>query len=180
MTTGNRFTLRAQLTLVPPSMFGPPEFIHTDMRNTETPAVIGLEDGRLVWVPFELGALYYRHSLTSHAGLLRDLVNPLLGRRQLETDAHPLVEVTLMRQQGRVLVHLVNLSGHSQTGYFAPVPMRGIRVELEGDFGEAEALKAGHLLAVSQSGGRSSFFVPELMDYELVALTRMGTSGVRK
>ena len=170
----------AALTLVPPSMFGPPEFIHTDMKDTDTPAVVMLENGSVVWVPFELGALYYRHSLTAHAGLLRDLANPLLGRRQLETDAHPLVEVSLMRQQGRTLVHLINLSGHSQTGYFPPVPMRGIRVEVEGEYGAAVTLRAGHPVAVSRTGGRTFFVLPELKDYELVALTRLGTAGVRK
>lgn len=170
----------AALTLVPPSMFGPPEFIHTDMKETRTPAVLTLEGGRVVWVPWELGALYYRHSLTSHAGLLRDLLDPLLGARQLTTDAHPLVEISLMRQKGRTLVHLVNLSGHSQTGYFEPVPMGPVRVELEGEYVSAEALRAGGKLEVKRAGGRTSFTVPRLEDYDLVALTRMGEAGVRK
>lgn len=170
----------APLTLVPPSMFGPPEFIHTDMKDTDTPAVLALENGSVVWVPFELGALYYRHSLTAHAGLLRDLVNPLLGRRQVETNAHPLVELSLMRQQGRTLVHLVNLSGHSQTGYFEPVPMAGIRVSVEGEYASAAALRGGTTVAVTREGGRTTFIVPRLGDYELVALTRMGEAGVRK
>ena len=50
------------------------------------------------------------------------------------TNAHPLVEITLMEQDGRKLVHLINVSGHSQTGYFTPVPMRDITLEVAGDF----------------------------------------------
>jgi hypothetical protein len=49
-------------------------------------------------------------------------------KRQLRTSAHPLVEMTLMRQANRTLLHLVNLSGHSDTAYFDPLPMSGIRV----------------------------------------------------
>ena len=133
-----------------------------------------------MWVPWELGALYYRHSLTSHAGLLRDLLEPMLGARQLTTDAHPLVEMSLMKQKGRTLVHLVNLSGHSQTAYFEPVPMARIRVEVEGEYTAAKALRAGVSLPVKRAGGRTSFVVPGLKDYELVTLTRLGEAGVRK
>ena len=78
--------------------------------------------------------MYYRHSLPAHAGLFRDVVDRLNPRRQLRTDAHPLVEMTLMRQGGRTLLHLINLSGHSQTGYFPPVPMRDIHIEVAGEF----------------------------------------------
>ncbi len=42
-----------------------------------------------------------------------------------------------MRQGSRRLVHLVNLSGHSQTAYFAPVPMSGIEVRIEGKYTSA-------------------------------------------
>lgn len=170
----------APLTLTPPSMFGPPEFIHTDMRDTATPALLSLENGAVTWIPFELGTLYYRHSLTAHAGLLRDVVNSLLPRRQLTTNAHPLVEMSLMRQGERTLLHMINLSGHSQTGYFAPVPMGGIEVSLEGEFSGAAALRSGQTLPVVRAGGRTSFKAPSLADYELVILTRTGTAGVRK
>jgi hypothetical protein len=54
--------------------------------------------------------------------------------RQLTTTAHPLVEVSLMNQNERTLVHLISLSAHSQTGYFSPIAMKGITVSLVGGF----------------------------------------------
>lgn len=163
----------APLTLVPPSMIGPPEFIHLDMRETTTPGVVRrpFGSGEAVWFPWDLGGLYYRHSLPAHAGLFRDTLNTLLPRRQVVTDAHQLVELTLQRQ-GRILqLHLVNLSGHAQTGYFPPVPMSGLVFEVEGRFRRARTLRTPAALPVRANGaGRTAFTVPRLADYECVVL----------
>ena len=86
------------LTLVPPSMIGPPEKIHVDMRDTTTPGIVYRDVGKgsVTWIPWEAGSMYYRHSLPAHAGLFRDALNRLYPKRQLKTNAHPLVEMTLM------------------------------------------------------------------------------------
>jgi len=160
------------LTLVPPSMIGPPEKIHVDMKDTAIPGVVTVKigTGAVTWVPWELGALYYRHSLPAHAGLFRDLLDQLDPRRQLKTDAHRLVGMTLMRQEGRTLVHVINLSGQSQTGYFPPVPMRDIHVELWGDFKSARAIRNPAALQLTKQGGYTGFTIPALADYELAVI----------
>lgn len=158
----------AALTLIPPSMFGPPEFIHTDMKETQTPALASRDGGKSLWLPFELGSMYYRLSLPAHAGLIRDVLRELLPQRQLVTDAHPLVETTLMQQGGRTLVHLINLTGHSQTGYFPPLRTGPVRIEVEGEFRTAQTLRARTQLQVKRAGRRSSVSLPSLDDYELI------------
>ena len=162
----------ALLTLVPPSMFGPPEFIHIDMKDTDTTAIVfrRLGKGTVTWIPWNLGGMYYRHSLPAHAGLFRDLLNRILPQRQLRSNAHPLVEMTLMRQRRRTLLHLINLSGHSQTGYFAPIPMSGIRVQVAGAFKTAKTLRTPRSLTVRVNQGYSEFTIPQLSDYELVVI----------
>jgi len=160
------------LTFIPPSMIGPPEKIHTDMKETTKPGLVRSQigKGRLVWVPWDLSVLYYKHSLPAHAGILRDLIADLMPERQIVTNAHPLVEMSLMRQGNRTLLHLINLSGHSQTAYFEPLPMRDIEVKLAGKFLKATAIRNRAALAVTDSGGRSRFVLPELKDYELIVL----------
>jgi hypothetical protein len=160
------------LSLVPPSMIGPPEKVHVDIQDTTTPAIVtkSLGQGTVTWLPWELGALYYRHSLLAHAGLFRDVVDQLYPQRQLKTNAHPLVELTLMQQAGRTQLHFINLSGHSQTAYFPPVPMREIRVELRGAFHTARAVRHPMDLKIRLHGGYSEIILPELLDYELVVL----------
>ena len=68
----------ASLTLVPPSMFGPPEFVHIDMHDTNIPAIVTREVGKgtVTWLPWNLAAIYYRLSLPAYAGLLRDMLRP--------------------------------------------------------------------------------------------------------
>jgi hypothetical protein len=163
---------RPALTLIPPSMIGPPEFIHIDMKDTETPAIATerIGKGTVVWIPWNLGGLYYRLSLPAYAGLFRDVFNTLDPNRQIQTNAHPLVEMSLMRQGARTLLHLINLSGHSETGYFAPLAMDTIRVRVAGSFHSAKTVRSPGALAVRASQGYTEFTVPRLSDYELVVL----------
>ena len=161
------------LTFIPPSMYGPPELVHVDWKDTESPGLILKQagNGKVAWLPWNLGQLYYMHSSEAHAAIMRDLIDHMLPRgRQLKTNAHPLVAITLMKQGERHLVHLVNVSGHSQTGYFQAIPMSGIRVQVKGSFRTARAVYAGTNLRISQSGGYSEFNVPPLGEYELIDL----------
>lgn len=163
------------LTLIPPSMFGPPEKVWVDKVETDAPGLLlsKLGEGHVAYVPWDIGGMYYRHSSEAHAGLVTDLIDSLLPQgRQLKTDAHPLVEITVMRQprRNRALVHLVNLSGHSQTGYFAPVAMRDIRLELAGEFRSARSATLNKSLPVKRDGRYGRFSVPMLDGYEVVIL----------
>lgn len=164
---------KSPVTFIPPSMFGPPELVHVDWKDTDAPGLI-LQDygkGKVAWLPWDIGALYYLHSSQAHAGLLRDLIDHLLPRgRQVKTNAHPLVEISLMRQKDRHLLHLINISGHSQTGYFDAVPMNDIRVQVAGEFRSAKALRAGKDLTVRRAGDHTEFTLPALGQYELVEL----------
>jgi len=80
------------------------------------------------------------------------------------------VELSLMRQNGRTLLHLINLSGHSQTGYFSPIPMTDIHVEIAGHFRSARTLRSPGEIRIQARDGYATFTVPRLRDYELVVL----------
>jgi hypothetical protein len=165
----------APLTLIPPSMFGPPEKVHIDRVETNKPGLLlkDIGEGRLAYLPWDVGGLYYRHSSPGHAGLVADLVDHLLPRaRLLKTNAHPLVEITVMRQsaRNRTLVHFVNVSGHSSTGYFAPVEMRDIDVQVAAGFSRARSVGLNRELPVSRQGGHGRFTLPALQQYDVVVL----------
>lgn len=162
----------ASLTLIPPSMIGPPEFVHVDMKDTDKPGIVSkhVGSGEVVWIPWDLGALYYHESLPAHAAVFQDLMNRLNPNRQLRTNAHPLVEMTLMHQQDRNLLHLINMTGQSQTGYFDPLPMRNIQIEVAGEFTRAETVRNASKIPVHAHGGYTQITIPELNDYELVVL----------
>ena len=163
------------LTLIPPAMFGPPEKVWVDKRETDVPGML-LADygkGRVAWIPWDIGGMYYRLSSEGHARLLADLVDHLLPRgRQVKTSAHPLVEMTLMRQKqtGRTLVHFVNLSGHFQTAFHPAIPMSNIRVDVAGNFSSARMVSAGRDLPISKERGYVTFQLPTLDTYDVVVL----------
>ena len=166
---------RRVLTLVPPSMFGPPEKVATDRVETDKPGLLlaGYGKGRVAYLPWQVGALYYRHGSASHAGLVADLVDSLLPRgRQLKTDAHSLVEITVMRQPARrrTAVHFVNLSGHADTTYFAPVEMRDIHVVVAVEGSRARSVALGRELPLTREGGYARFTLPRLGAYDAVVL----------
>lgn len=163
------------LTLIPPARYGPPEKVWTDKVETEKPGLLTatLGAGRIAWLPWQVGALYYRHSSPPHAALVADLIASLLPHGpQLTTNAHPLVEITVMRQpaRARTLVHFVNLSGHSQTAWFDPLEMHNIRVELPGEYKTATIAGTGKTLSLSTRDGRTAFTLPRLGAYEVVVL----------
>ena len=162
------------LTLIPPSMFGPPEKVHLDWADTTKPGVILKEQGKgkIAYIPWDVGGLYYRLSSPGHAGLVMDLIDHLLGSRSLRTSAHPLVEITVMSQprRNRTLVHLVNLSGHADTGYFPPVEMRDIEIQIQGAFRRARSARLDRELPLRSAGGYGQFILPGLGAYDVIIL----------
>ncbi|MBS1827683.1 MAG: hypothetical protein JST93_20380 [Acidobacteria bacterium] len=75
-----------------------------------------------------------------------------------------------MGQKGRTLLHVVNLSGHSQTGYFPPIPMADISVEIAGSFHSGKTMRNPVALKLETAAGTTKFQLPKLVDYELIVL----------
>jgi hypothetical protein len=165
----------APLTLIPPAMFGPPEKVWVDKVETSIPGLILARHGQggVAYIPWDVGGAYYKHASPGHAGLMSDVIDHLLSRgRQLKTNAHPLVEITLMRQpdRHRTLVHLVNLSGHAEAGYFAPIEMRDLSLELDESFARARAVSLDASLAPESIDGHTRITLPRLGAYEVIVL----------
>jgi hypothetical protein len=166
---------RPLLTLIPTAMFGPPEKVWSDKIETTVPGLVFVDhgSGSAAYIPWDVGGLYYRHSSEAHRGLLADVIDRLLPRgRQLRTDAHPLVEITMMDQPARrrSLIHLVNGTGHQDTAYFPPVEMRDIRIELASEVRRVQAVALGRTLSIEGSGQRRWFTLPRLQAYEVLVV----------
>ena len=164
---------RPILTLIPTAMFGPPEKVWSDKVETTVPGLVFTEHGkgRVAYVPWDVGGLYYRHSSEAHRGLVADVIDRLLpAGRQVTTSAHPLVEMTLMEQPSRrrSLIHLVNGTGHHDTAYFPPLEIRDIRIDLPRDVRRVRAVALNRELPIESNGRRRSFTVPRLQAYEVI------------
>jgi hypothetical protein len=163
------------LTLIPTAMFGPPEKVWSDKVETTVPGLVFTNHGkgRAAYIPWDVGGLYYRHSSEAHRGLVADVIDHLLpAGRQLRTNAHPLVEMTVMDQpaRGRTLIHLVNGTGHHDTAYFPPLEIRDVRIDLARDVHRAHAVALGRALPITSNGRLRSFTVPRLQAYEVIVV----------
>lgn len=167
---------KSLLTLIPPAMFGPPEKVWVDKVETRIPGLVikELDKGKIAYIPWDVGGSYYRHSSQGHSGLMKDVIDHLLGPdgRQIKTNAHPLVEITVMKQpaKNRTLIHLVNLSGHSDTAYFAPIEMRDIFIGLKGEHRTARAVGANQPLLLESLRSSQRLTLPVLKGYEVIVL----------
>jgi len=145
-------------TLVPPCIFGPPEKVWIDKVESDLPGVImySYGKGRTAYFPWNVGRLYYRHSSPGHEqAVLSVLLNLSDGERQIVTNAHPLVEITLSTSSaGDYILCLVNSSGHQSTAFFEPVPMHNTEVtmKLPEEVRSAFSLKLGKELDLWQEG----------------------------
>jgi hypothetical protein len=174
---GNYLQVKAEgaspITFIPPSMYGPPELVHIDWKDTDDPGLVSksLGRGKVAWLPWDIGGLYYRHSSEAHSRLMSDLIDNMLpDGRQLKTNAHPLVEITWMRQRDRHLVQLINLSGHSDTAYFEPIRMTNIEISVKGSFSTAHAVRSGESIPLANTGDYARFVLPTLNEYEIIDL----------
>ena len=45
------------ITFIPPSMYGPPEFVHVDWKDTADPGLVmkNIGQGKVAWLPWDLG-----------------------------------------------------------------------------------------------------------------------------
>jgi len=163
----------AALSFVPPSLYAPPEFVGLGWQDSGKPGLVAREIGlgRVMWLPWDAAGLYYRHGMESHRGILTSLIDKLIpGGRDLVTDAHPSVAMSLMRQGSRQLLHLNNLSGHTNTAYFDPIPFADIEIRIRGHFSRARALRSGQNLLLKQQGAYASLVLPRLEEYEVIEL----------
>lgn len=161
------------VTFITPSLYGPPELVGVGWKETEYPGLVikQIGKGKVAWLPWNIGGLYYRHSSEAHARLMSDLIDPLLPEgRQLRTNAHPLVAITYMRQRDRSLIHLVNLSGHADTGYFRPLPMKDIQISVKGDYSSGRAIRSSQSISTRKEAGTTQLTLPSLEEYELIEL----------
>jgi hypothetical protein len=174
------------LTLIPPviahsgATISIPE-LSAIRETTNIPVVVRgrYGKGRVVYFCNQTELLYYRYGFPDLGRVLANSVRwTARATAMLEVDAPDFVDVTLMLQPRRKLVHLVNLpvgkpvnSGWRQIGRNL-VPVTDITVRLPLEPGErlreARLASSEEVLEARESAGRVQVVVPRLLDHEIV------------
>ena len=120
---------RGLCSLIPPHPLGPPERCYYS-QITEIPGLrlYPFGRGKGVYLPFLPGSLFLEGGYDNTAWFLRDVLLQALGLTDVAPALTPMVEVCAAEKPGKLVVQLVNASGHFGTSFFAPLPMRDIQL----------------------------------------------------
>jgi hypothetical protein len=161
---------KAPLTLIPHRCSARPRKVHIDRVETEKPGLLLAErgKGKIAYLPWDIGGLYYRLSSLSHAGLVggRDR-SSAAQRRQLKIECASAGrnDADESTKRNRTIVHLVNLSGHSGTAIFSRCPCATSKCRWKANFSEAHSRRLNRTLPLSAAGAYTKFSLPQLEAY---------------
>ena len=137
-------------------------------------AMLAYGMGKTAYIPWEPARLYHTFGQEDHARLLGDLITFMLPSGPvLSTDAPPQVEITLHRQAttGRIIIQLVNQSGHDGVAFHAPIPVGPIHIALRMvNAKRAAAHRNGQELKVDNGVSGACITLESLADYELIVI----------
>ena len=166
------------LTLVPEQKVGPPEVCYP----TESSDAAGLFSNRFgkgcaVYIPFMAGTFYQEQGYENTFMLLKDVMIHLTGLKPAAEDLTPMCEITVTRQSGRTLIHLINNSGCFGSSFFAPVPLTGICLRNLHKCGEnsmdqvrIQAHNGGKASLVKTDSGEYRILLDRLDTYEVITI----------
>ena len=165
-------------TLVPPFPIYPPEFSWMREPTSDVPAIVTRQDpagGRLVYLAADVDRCYGRRGLPDHGTLLANAVRwAVRDSLPLRVEGPGFIDCHLYRQEGRLILHLVNLSGcDARPAYLEehlPAGPLRVSVRLEGGFAPQRArLRVVDATAdLDLSDDWATLELPALVDHELV------------
>lgn len=168
------------LTFVPPFPIYPPETAWMRIPRTSVPGLVlnaPFAGSRVAYLAADLDRCFARDNLPDHADLLANLVRwSAEGRIPLEVEGPGLIDTHLYQQPGRLIVHLVNLSGagtwRAPLHEIIPVGPLRARVRLpNGVEGRAgRLLVAEREIPTSIDEGWVQVEVPTVHDHEVVVV----------
>ena len=173
--------MQAIATLVPPFPIYPPEFSYMEPENRQTdiPVVIAGQTpygGKVVYFAGDIDRRYGQANLGDHGDLLANAIRWTVdGQLPFSVTAPGYLDCRLYRQEGRLLLHLVNLThANQQPGFVEQIcPLHQVEVAIAvPDTGiSAVTLQvADQAVAFDQPDGFVHLVIEKLEDHELVVI----------
>jgi len=164
------------LRFYPPFRVMPEGVSYGVVEHADTPMAVAHTGGggRAIYFPAQVDKYYGKLGYPDLKTLLVNAVRWTAGGEPVLTvQAPPTLSVSLRAQEGRRLVHMVNLTG-GRRFFTELVPLREVRVSLRAE--GAPVIRRAFLLsdrkdlAVSAAGARYAVVVPEIRDYDVLVL----------
>ncbi len=170
---------RVDLTLVPPFPIYPPETAWMRQPASGVPALIMNESagGRVAYLAADLDRTFGRSRLPDHAQLLANIVRWAASHRiPVSIDGPGFVHAQLYRQPDKLILHLVNLTGH-ETGSapaheYIPVGPLTVRLHVPEASGSrsAQCLVSSENVETECDGELLRFTLDRVVDHEVVVV----------
>lgn len=166
------------ITLVPSYPDLPMEKVYPREPKTDI-AEVYLQEfgaGRVVYFPWDIDRTYWEVLCLDHFKLLRNAVEWATNEPPVvEVTGTGLLDVTVWKDQGRTVVHLVNLTNpmtmKGPYREFFPVGEQKIKLRLSTAISSdtARLLVAKKDVKINQSGAEVTVVVPSILDHEVVS-----------
>jgi hypothetical protein len=169
----------APITLIPGYPDLPMEYVYERTPRGNTPQVFlrDLGKARTVYFPMDLDRTFWEVLLEDHGRLLANAVRWAMNEEQPVTVEGPgLLDVTVWRQSGAMVVHLVNFTNpmtmKGPIRQLTPVGAQRVRVRMPAGRKAARArlLVSGKKAGMRSAGGVVEVTVPGILDHEVVAV----------
>lgn len=168
--------VRKHLKLIPPHNFGPPErTYYTIVTDNPGFTVHPYGKGQGIYIPWEPGTLFHRQGYTTTTDLIADVLEQAAGLQPVKSNVSPMVEVTLheKKDEGSLLLQLVNTSGHFGVTFYDPVTMHGLEVTVAcaKQPSEVRSLVSGQPVSFAWKDGELAMKLPPLELLEAVKIS---------
>ncbi len=163
-------------TYVPAFPIYPPEFSWMRQPSTDIPAIVAQErpeGGRILYLAADVDRVYGARRLPDHGRLLANAARWAAGGSPLCVQGPGYLACTLYRQEGRLILHIVNLSGANEWPAYVEehLPVGPLRVAVRCDAAaptRALLRVAGGEAALQVAEGWARIELERVVDHELV------------
>lgn len=162
------------LALIPEQPSGPPEICYST-EITEIPGVYqtAYGSGYGVYIPWFAGTFYFDHGFDNTFTFMQDVLMKLCKAKSIAQNCTPMCEITVMENDCKKLIQLVNTSGCFSNSYFEPLPIENIALDIDDLYGiKATALNGGEI-KVTSVNGYSQLLLNRLNSYEAVLIEKI-------
>lgn len=164
------------LPYITPGSYGPPERVsHTGNQRSDYSGA-GVDSsgvGTSIYIPWQVGKLYYEHGYEPHKNALLDLVEHATDHSTpLTTNAPSELEVFFDRvDDDKYMVQFLNLSGFNGTSYFSPTPIENVTATLDGITAtDAFSLREDRAVPFEEDAGRTTITINQVSEFESVVV----------
>ena len=170
------------MTYIPPYPSHPPEMVYPRAPESGEPALVLTDcpDVRAAYFPGDVDRSCWRTSNTDLDLLLQKTIQWVKGEglSPVEVKGEGILEMFAWETEPGLALHLINYTNpHMLRGWvrqFYPVGRQEVAIRLPDEMRIADVslLRAGHSIPFARENGAIRFEIPQIVDYEVVALSR--------